>query len=42
VGDLTYGHNEFVAPLNLPISNQCLTKTQGDAFHVSRVKYARL
>ena len=42
VGDLTYKRNEFVAPLSLPISNQCLTKTQGDSFQISRVKYARL
>lgn len=42
VGNLTYNYGEFVTPVYLPLSNQCLTKTPGDQFQVSPVGYKRL
>lgn len=42
VNNMIMGQGEFLAPLSLPISSQCTTRTAGDAFKASHIKYQHL
>ena len=42
VGDMMYHYGEFVSPMYLPLSNQCVSKTKNSEFQMSRINYAHL